>query len=62
MDKIKETCKDKTVILVTHDIKEAVYLADRIIVLKDKKISFDIRKQNQDEKILENILFEQMIK
>lgn len=62
MDKIKETCKDKTVILVTHDIKEAVYLADRIIVLKDKKISFDIRKENQDQKMLENILFEQMIK
>jgi len=30
--------------------------------LKDKKITFDIRKQNQDQKMLENILFEQMIK
>ena len=62
MDKIKQTCKDKTIILVTHDIKEAVYLADRIIILKDKKITFDIRVGGQDKKMLEETLFEQMIK
>ena len=62
MDKIKERCADKTVVLVTHDIKEAVYLADRIIILKDRKIDFDIRVDSQNKEKLENILFEQMLK
>lgn len=42
----------KTIISVTHDIKEAVDLADRIIVLKKKKIIFDeknVTKKTEDE-------------
>lgn len=62
MDKIKKTHSGKTIILVTHDIKEAVYLADRIIILKDKKITFDIRAQGKEKHLLENTLFEQMLK
>lgn len=31
------------VLLVTHDVEEAVLLADRVFVLKDGKISLDLR-------------------
>lgn len=43
IDKIKqEQVKEpKTVIMITHDIKEAVTLADRIVLLKDSKIVYD---------------------
>lgn len=33
--------KQFTTILVTHDVEEAVLLSDRVIVLKDGKVSFD---------------------
>ena len=61
MDKIKREKGDKTLILVTHDIKEAVYLADRIIVLKKGKVDLDINVDEQKE-LLEDKLFKQLLK
>lgn len=67
--KIWEKTK-KTIILITHSIKEAVYLADRVIVLKEGNICFNEkveikrpRSVHSDEfleyvKSLEKILFE----
>ena len=34
---------DPAVLLVTHDIDEAILLADRIVMLEDGKLAFDIR-------------------
>ncbi len=52
IDIIKRKKQQKTIILVTHDIKEAVLLADRIIVLKNGKVISSINKitkQTEDE-------------
>lgn len=38
---IKRVLLNKTVILVTHNIDEALYLADRIICLRNGKVSLD---------------------
>lgn len=38
----------RTVFFVTHDIDEAAYLADRIIVLKEAKIAADINNDKSD--------------
>lgn len=35
----------KTTLIVTHDVDEAIFFADRIIVLKDGKIAFDASKE-----------------
>lgn len=61
IDKIKEKQKSKgsTVITVTHDVKEAVSLADRIIVLSNGRVVFD--EKNVNEKT-ENKIFGLMIK
>src|SRR3989338_10924081 len=45
----------KTIIFVTHDVDEAILLGDRILVLKDKKVSKEFyislkRPRNQDLK------------
>ena len=47
---VKKLFKDKnsTVIYVTHDIDEASYIADRIIVLKNGKIDGDVRSDLAD--------------
>lgn len=34
-----------TVLLVTHDVEEAVALADRVIVLNDGRVDFDLSIQ-----------------
>ena len=53
------TSEPTTIIFVTHDLREAIYLADRIIflssapskVLLDKKINFKRPRKLDDEKI-----------
>ncbi len=47
----------KTVVMVTHDVKEAVYMADRIVVLSKGKIIYDDSQINEKtEKILFDLL------
>ncbi len=45
-----------TVVMVTHDIKEAVYMADRLIVIRGGKIIYD--EKNADASTTENKLFD----
>ena len=49
INKIKENQKklNSTVIMVTHDVKEAVAIADRIIVLNKGNVSLDVKKINE---------------
>lgn len=60
MDEIKSYHKGNknAIIIVTHDIDEAVYLANKIIILKDKKIAKEISKisENTKEEILQFLL------
>ncbi len=60
MEKLKArlSLQPKTVIVVTHDVKEAVRLADRIIVLASGKIVKDI---TQIKNSTENELFSTMM-
>jgi NitT/TauT family transport system ATP-binding protein len=46
MDWVKELKEQthKTVLFITHDIKEAVYLSDRVVVLKNGEIVKDIKE------------------
>ncbi len=54
-NKQKET--KQTTILVTHDIKETILLADRIIVIKNGEIIFDtLNKGEQTEKELFSVM------
>ncbi len=46
--KKKQKESGQTVIMVTHDIKEAVEIADRILVLKDGKIIYDQKNVHPD--------------
>lgn len=46
MEKIKKQ-KDKTVLFVTHDVKEAASFSDRVVVLANGKIVKDIKKINE---------------
>ncbi|MCQ2386975.1 MAG: ATP-binding cassette domain-containing protein [Clostridia bacterium] len=50
--------KKNTIIMVTHDIKEAVLMADRVIVLSKGKIKYDNKKITPNT---EKELFEVMI-
>lgn len=49
INKIKEKQKtdNSTVIIVTHDVKEAVSIADRIIVLSNGEICLDVKRVNE---------------
>ena len=54
IEKIKKSHKENggTIVMVTHDIKEAVLIADRIIVLQKGKVVYDnsqIEKKTEDE-------------
>lgn len=61
INKIKEKQKAdcSTVIMVTHDIKEAVSVADRIVVLFDGKVVYDEKEINEKT---ENQIFGHMLK
>lgn len=60
LDEIKSYHKknNNTIIIVTHDIKEAVYIADKIIVLQDGQIALEIDDINDstENKLLETLL------
>ena len=60
MDIIKKRQKEerRTVVFVTHDIKEAVYMADRIVVLKNGKV---VCGEKSVTKKTENELFSLML-
>ena len=49
INKIKSIQKENksTIIVVTHDVKEAVSIADRIILLSNGKIVFDVKEINE---------------
>ncbi|MBR0190014.1 MAG: ABC transporter ATP-binding protein, partial [Clostridia bacterium] len=56
--RLKEREK-RTVIFVTHDVKEAALLADRVVVIKDGEIIFDQKKVSENtEKELTEILLD----
>jgi len=57
--KQKYSENNKTLIVVTHDIKEAVLLADRIIVLKNGEVVSSIKNvEKETEEVLFRILTE----
>ena len=59
-EKVKRAVKSagKTAVIVTHDVKEAVSVADRIIVLSRGKIVSDVREITEET---ENFLFNVML-
>lgn len=53
---LQQILKGKTVVLVTHDIEEALMLSDRIICLKNGEVSLDERASNLDrQKIVSSL-------
>ncbi len=57
MIKDRQKLSGQTTVLVTHDIKEATLLADRIIIIKKGEIIFDtVNKGDETEKQLFNIM------
>lgn len=42
LQKLRDAGKAKTVLLVTHDLDEAMYLADRIVLVADGRIEADL--------------------
>lgn len=60
MDMFKEFRKEegKTAVFVTHDVKEACYLADRLIIISNGKIIYDkpSRGQEGEKELLEIML------
>lgn len=60
LEKIKEQAKanGQTVICVTHDPREAVALADRIVVLKNREIIYDEKDvgENTESKLIEVLI------
>ena len=55
LERVKKIVKEQglTLVVVTHDIKEAVSLADRIVVIADSKLVYDITeiKENTEKEL-----------
>lgn len=61
MNTVKDMQKNspKTVLFITHDVKEAVYISDRVAVIKNGKIIFDEKNVN---KKAEDVIFDLLMK
>lgn len=64
MELFKSMCKEEQrgAVFVTHDIDEALYLADRILVMRGGRIINDLTNQNKGEFGANSPLREQIIK
>ena len=57
IETIKKEKGSRTVIFVTHDVKEAVTIADRIVIIDKGKIIYDAdRKDVNEDEIYDVIL------
>jgi NitT/TauT family transport system ATP-binding protein len=51
----------RTVVFVTHDVDEAMTLADRILVLRDGRVVDDLRVEADRPRTIESLLLSEMV-
>lgn len=49
LSQMRDKCRDKCVLYVTHDIDEALYIADRLIVIRGGEVAHDIEIDARDD-------------